>query len=95
MQFKLEKINNYSNGKNKFPRKGDLFSDKIKRLINPGQSEVIQGIDFYEEINCYEILLIKTALEITGGHQKRAAALLKLKPTTLNMKMKILNIGRA
>ena len=46
------------------------------------------GIDFYDEIERYEIELIKSALAKCGGNQSRAARLLHLKSTTLNAKMK-------
>lgn len=46
------------------------------------------GIDFYDEIERYEIELIKTALNKCGGKQSQAARLLRLKSTTLNAKMK-------
>ena len=46
------------------------------------------GIDFYDEVERYEIELIKSALEKCGGNQSRAARLLRLKSTTLNAKMK-------
>lgn len=51
-------------------------------------------IDFYKEIERYEIELIKNALELAGGSQKRAAQLLGLNPTTLNAKIKHLGIYR-
>ena len=46
------------------------------------------GIDFYDEVERYEIELIKSALEKCGGNQSRAARLLGLKSTTLNAKLK-------
>ena len=46
------------------------------------------GIDFYREIEDYEIALIKEALDRCGGNQTHAARLLHLKSTTLNAKMK-------
>jgi len=36
--------------------------------------------------------LIRRALEITGGHQSRAAKLLGMNNTTLNSKIKVYNI---
>jgi DNA-binding NtrC family response regulator len=50
------------------------------------------GIDFYEEVKRYEIALIRKALRLTRGHQKHAASLLKMRPTTLNMKLKLYKI---
>ena len=46
------------------------------------------GIDFYHEVERYEIELIKSALSHCGGNQSRAAKLLQMKSTTLNAKMK-------
>jgi DNA-binding NtrC family response regulator len=47
-----------------------------------------QGVDFYHEIELYEIELIKSALNYCGGNQTKAARLLHMKSTTLNAKMK-------
>lgn len=47
-----------------------------------------QGIDFYQEIERYEIELIKSALNHCNGNQTKAARLLRMKSTTLNAKMK-------
>ena len=47
-----------------------------------------EGIDFYREIELYEIELIKRALHRVRGSQRRAAELLGLNPTTLNAKIK-------
>ena len=47
-----------------------------------------EGIDFYREIELYEIELIKRALHRVHGSQRRAAALLGLNPSTLNAKIK-------
>jgi len=46
------------------------------------------GIDFYKEIERYEIELIKSALNHCHGNQTKAARLLRMKSTTLNAKMK-------
>ena len=47
-----------------------------------------EGIDFYREIERYEIELIRSALEQCEGNQTHAARLLHMKSTTLNAKMK-------
>ena len=47
-----------------------------------------EGIDFYHEIERYEIELIKSALAHCSGNQTQAARLLQMKSTTLNAKMK-------
>ena len=59
-------------------------------LANATHLEI--GIDFYAEIQRYEALLIKRALRHSEGSQVKAAALLKLSPTTLNSKIKHLAI---
>ena len=63
----------------------ELSSDRIRDRQIDFDNE---GIDFYDEIERYEIELIKSALAKCGGNQSRAARLLHLKSTTLNAKMK-------
>lgn len=46
------------------------------------------GINFYDEVERYEIQLISSALNHCRGNQAQAAKLLHLKSTTLNSKMK-------
>jgi len=53
---------------------------------------VEKGIDFYEEVTRFERAIIIRALRHTGGSQSKAAFLLKMSRTTLNTKMKNLNI---
>lgn len=65
------------------------FTDESNRLHTLNISE---GVDFYREIERFEISLIKLALDQTGGHQARAARLLKIKPTTLHSKIKLYGI---
>jgi two-component system NtrC family response regulator len=50
----------------------------------PGIDFPANGIDLREAINEYQARLIREALTRSGGVQRRAAALLKLSPTTLN-----------
>jgi DNA-binding NtrC family response regulator len=45
-------------------------------------------IDLAEEVQRFETNIIKCALVRTGGRQRQAARLLKIKPTTLHAKMK-------
>jgi DNA-binding NtrC family response regulator len=56
--------------------------------------DVGHGVDFYDEVRRFEILLIERALWHSGGSQVRAASLLGLKTTTLNSKIKGYNIDR-
>ena len=58
----------------------------------PATPDLGRGVDFYDEVRRFEILLIERALWHTGGSQVRAAALLGLKTTTLNSKIKGYNI---
>jgi transcriptional regulator with GAF, ATPase, and Fis domain len=51
-----------------------------------------EGIDFYKEVERFEIELIRLALDRTHGCQAQAARLLRIKPTTLNSKIKLLGI---
>ena len=60
---------------------------KARQIPNP-----TQGIDFYAEVERFEITLIQFALVQARGSQKRAARLLGLKPTTLNNKIKGYNL---
>jgi DNA-binding NtrC family response regulator len=50
--------------------------------------DISQGINMHEEVRTYETILIRRALKLTGGNQKKAARLLSLLPSTLNDKMK-------
>jgi len=56
------------------------------------QIDLTRGISFYDEVNRFQIELIRRALEITGGHQSRAAKLLGMNTTTLNSKIRYYNI---
>jgi two-component system response regulator PilR (NtrC family) len=53
-----------------------------------------EGISFKEVITDVEKRLIESTLEAAGGVQKRAAELLRIKPTTLNEMIKRYDIGR-
>ncbi|HKO98196.1 MAG TPA: helix-turn-helix domain-containing protein [Pyrinomonadaceae bacterium] len=66
-----------------------VLADESRRLQELNLSE---GIDFFDEVEQFETSLIKLALARTGGHQARAAKLLKIKPTTLNSKIKLYGI---
>jgi DNA-binding NtrC family response regulator len=52
-----------------------------------------EGISFKDVITNVEKRLIESTLEAAGGVQKRAAELLRIKPTTLNEMMKRYEIG--
>lgn len=67
----------------------------LSQFDNLGSFEPIninRGIDLKDEVRRFEVELIRSALDHTGGNQRRAARLLGLKPTTLNAKMKLYGI---
>ncbi|HET9769158.1 MAG TPA: sigma-54 dependent transcriptional regulator [Thermoanaerobaculia bacterium] len=63
-------------------------SDRISAVELP-----TNGISYRDAVRSYERRLILRALEASGGVQKHAAELLKVKPTTLHEMMKRLNIS--
>jgi len=65
------------------------FSEESNRVRTLNFAE---GIDFYDEVQRFETGLIRLALDQTRGHQARAAKLLRIKPTTLNSKIKLYGI---
>ena len=65
------------------------FADESSRLQ---ALNLADGIDFYDEVQRFETGLIRLALDQTRGHQARAARLLRIKPTTLNSKIKLYGI---
>jgi DNA-binding NtrC family response regulator len=73
----------------------DLITSLQAELENFHMSqlpEIDDDFDFYRAVERYESNLIQNALRMTGGSQVKAARLLKLKPTTLNSKMKVLKL---
>jgi transcriptional regulator with PAS, ATPase and Fis domain len=65
------------------------FADQSAKLQT---IDVSKGIDFYGEVERFEVALIKLALDQTAGNQARAAQLLGLRATTLNSKIKLYSI---
>ncbi|HYV11088.1 MAG TPA: helix-turn-helix domain-containing protein [Pyrinomonadaceae bacterium] len=61
---------------------------KAELSNNQNNEPIDHGIDFYDEVERYEIELIRSALNHCGGNQTQAAKLLHLKSTTLHAKMK-------
>lgn len=61
--------------------------ESLSRRQEPPQRLALQ-----EEVQRYEIELIREALQRTRGNQRRAAKLLGVKVTTLNCKIKRLGI---
>ncbi len=58
-----------------------------------GEIDLARGVNFYDAVRRFENDLIRRALDQTAGHQVRAAKILGLNPTTLNSKIKTLNIA--
>jgi DNA-binding NtrC family response regulator len=58
----------------------------------PDSYDLPPNLGFYEAMGRYERQLIESALRRAGGVQKQAAEILKMKPTTLNEKIKRLGI---
>lgn len=72
----------------------DLEGLAYQILAYPIEASVIENpTDFYKLVRNYEIFLIQRALKRTGGSQAKAAALLNLKTTTLNSKIKSYEIA--
>ena len=63
-------------------------------LLGDLRPDVSAGVDFYEEVTRFEVLLIEDAMRLTKGNQLQAAALLGLNHTTLNSKIKRYKIDR-
>jgi len=61
---------------------------EVQALSTLEAADIVRGIKFYDEVERFERELITRALELTSGHQVRAARLLGLKVTTLNSKVK-------
>lgn len=64
--------------------------EELKQNNDLGERE---KIDFDREVQRFEMELIRCALMKTGGIQRRAAALLNIKVTTLNAKIKRFGIS--
>ena len=74
----------------------DLLPPAVREpsgLPTPTSSLPINGMSFKEAVAAYERQLIVRALQNAEGVQKRAAQLLKVKPTTLHEMMKRLEIS--
>jgi two-component system, NtrC family, response regulator PilR len=74
------------------PRIGaELVPDQVRRGSNFQMPSFVvppEGIAFKEVISDFERRLIESTLEAAGGVQKKAAELLRVKPTTLNEMIK-------
>lgn len=65
---------------------------QVYGVTGPRKLDVQQGINFYEEVRCFEISLIRQALFYANGKQRAAASLLNLNTTTLHAKIKFYGI---
>lgn len=70
-----------------------ILVEEIAALEYVRSVNISRGISLPEELKMFEIHLIQSALERTGGHQTRAAQLLGINLTTLHNKLKRLNIS--
>lgn len=64
------------------------FVSEIESLEGFRDLDISSGIDMQKEVVRYECMLIRRALHITGGSQRKAAQLLGLNTSTLNDKIK-------
>jgi Response regulator containing CheY-like receiver, AAA-type ATPase, and DNA-binding domains len=69
------------------------LAEEIESLEAVRTVNLRRGINLHEEMRLFEIHLIQSALERTGGHQTRAAQMLGINLTTLHNKLKRLNIS--
>jgi DNA-binding NtrC family response regulator len=81
---KLEAINQIAN----------IVLSEVKTFHSEDSSGT-ENINYYEEIQRFEIELILYALYRAKGNQRRAARILNIKPTTLNAKVKKFNLTSA
>ena len=66
---------------------------EVESLASREEPRNGQPLGLQEEVQRYESELIRSALQRTGGNQRRAAKLLRVKVTTLNCKIKRLGIA--
>lgn len=73
-----------------------VLMEEVAELETVRSLDISRGINIYDEVRLYETALIRRALRLTAGNQKKAARLLGLLPSTLNDKIKryqILPVG--
>jgi DNA-binding NtrC family response regulator len=63
-------------------------------MVEPSTEGATDAMDLKTMLDNYERELIVAALRASGGHQRRAAAVLGVLPTTLHEKMKRLGLLR-
>lgn len=97
----LENLDNFEEGNpKKLKKKLNILkeltfalAEEIEKLDFVRSIKVQNGLNLREEVQGFEKHLIQKALTQTGGHQTRAAKLLGVSITTLNSKIKRLNIA--
>ena len=97
----LDNLNLWESGDEKvFKWKLKILRDVVLRVIEEIDSlenvrfvNIRRGINLHDEMRMFEVHLVQSALERTGGHQTRAARLLGINLTTLHNKLKRLNIS--
>lgn len=84
-----------------FKRKPDVLKEVALALVEELESlesvcsvNLRRGIILPDEMRRFEVHLIQSALERTGGHQTKAARLLGINLTTLHNKLKRLDISQ-
>src|SRR5262245_5185124 len=91
-----ERISNLRDLIDSFRQEADDVTDTLEGVGLFGLPGTFSGganaVDFYSEVRRFEIFLIRNALRQTRGSQVKAARLLKMNETTLNTKLKNLNI---
>lgn len=70
-----------------------LLVEEVEALGYIRPINISRGINMHEEMRRFEVHLVQSALERTGGHQTKAAQLLGINLTTLHNKLKRLNIS--
>ena len=67
--------------------------EKLESLQSARPDRGEGGVKLCDEVQRFEIDLIRSALDRTGGNQVRAARLLGVKPTTLASRLKRLGVA--
>lgn len=70
-----------------------VLVEEIEALGYVRSVNISRGINLHKEMRMFEVHLVQSALERTGGHQTKAAQLLGINLTTLHNKLKRLNIS--
>ena len=90
---RLEKIRELAQSLLQEANSIDRENGVIEASATAANLDIKSGIDFFAEVDRFEIQLITLALKYTDGNQSRAARLLGLGATTLNYKMKVYKLA--